>query len=595
MRARGGPLAVGCLAVLLASFPSRAMASAAPLNVIPFPGTPDASPTTGVIFSALRPSELRSVLVTGSRSGEHSGQLEALPAGAGTVFVPHPAFTPGETVRVSAELSSASAGTASGDPGATRLSFSFSVGSSAGFPVSAGMGLAQSGGWMSASGVGPTQHFHSAPGLRPPRLTVTPDPDRSSGDMFVAPVNSPQPGPMILDSQGRLVWWHPVTDTEATNFAVQQYQGRPVLTWWQGEVPAPGEDVIMSRSYRTVAVVHAGDGYQAELHEFQITPRGAAFITCFAPAFTNLTSVGGPSNGGVIDGVIQEVDIRTGKVLWEWHALGHVPLDASHTPYVKNQFYDFFHLNSIQQLRDGNLLISARNTWSVYEISRSTGKVIWTLGGKYSNFKMGPGTNFEWQHDARLQDHTLSLLDDAATPQEERQSSAKYLKVDPTARTVSLVRRFTHTPPVLATASGGVQTLPNHNSFVSWGAVPEFSEFTPGGRQIFNGSFALGVWTYRAFRFPWIGQPSTRPSVALSSASHGWLRVYASWNGATQVAAWRVLGGAGPHDLKSLGRTAGWSGFETSIAVPAGPRYLAVQALNRTGRVLAVSAPVRSS
>jgi Arylsulfotransferase (ASST) len=606
--AREGLLVLGCLAALGASLSGSARAqvpgggpaaadraASGALRVVPFPGTPDTSPSTDVIFLTLHPSELRSVRVTGSRSGGHPGRLEPLPAGAGTAFVPARPFALGETVQVNAQLRSPQAGDAPGHPGATRVRYSFGVSASPPGIDARPSPRGQPGGWLSASGVGPTQQFRSAPDLHPPPMTVSADPDRGSGDIFVAPVNSPQVGPMILDARGRLLWWHPVTQLESTNLAVQRYHGQAVLTWWQGNVPAPGEDVIMSRSYRTVAVVHGGNGYQAELHEFQITPRGTAFITCFAPAYTNLTSVGGPPSGGVIDGLIQEVDIRTGKVLWEWHALGHVPLNASYTRYSKKSFYDFFHLNSIQQLPNGNLVISARNTWAVYEISRSTGRVIWTLGGKYSDFKMGRGTRFEWQHDARLHGHALTLLDDAADPQRESQSSAKELNIDSAARTVSLVRRFTHNPPLLSSASGSTQTLPNRNVFVGWGAQPQFSEYTPGGQQIFNASFALGVWTYRAFRFPWHGQPRTRPSLAVAGVggSGGRVRVFASWNGATQVAAWRVLGGRRPGALRPL-RVAQWSGFETRIDLGTRPRYLAVRALNAHGGVLGSSRTVSS-
>src|SRR6202035_880406 len=179
-------------------------------------------------------------------------------------------------------------------------------------------------------------------------------------------------------------------------------------------------------------------------HEFQITPQGTALLDAPSFAQADLTSVGGPSNGSVLDDVIQEVDIKTGQVLWEWHAFGHVPLSASYYAYSPSQgFYDYFHLNSIQQLPNGNLLISARHTWSVYEISRQTGKIIWTLGGKHPSFIMGPGTNFEWQHAARLHDGVLSLFDDGSYPPEEVQSSAKYLRVDTQNRTVTLIRSFT--------------------------------------------------------------------------------------------------------------------------------------------------------
>ncbi len=444
-----------------------------------------------------------------------------------------------------------------------------------------------------------TLSFHSAPGLRPPRLTVSPDPDRSSGDIFLTPFSSPQVGPMIVDSQGRLVWFRPLSQGEALDLQVQRYQGRPVLTWWQGPLSlghgtiyGVGEDVIANSSYQTVAVVRAGHGYSADLHEFQITPQGTALLDAYVPVHRNLTGFGGPANGTVLDCVIQELNIRTGKVLWEWHSLGHVPLSASYSPVARSptNWFDYFHLNSIQQLSDGNLLISSRNTWAIYEISRSTGKVLWRLGGKRSSFSMGPGTNFEWQHDARLHQHGLvSLFDDASAPPEETQASAKLLRLDTRTMTARLVARYPHSPPLLPGLAGNAQLLPNHNVFVGWGGSPDFSEYTPGGRQIFNGTFPAGIGSYRAFRFPWTGSPRTRPALAVALAKNGTLVVYASWNGATQVTGWRVLGGSRPGGLHGLGPVHPKTGFETAVAVHAQPKYLAVQALASDHKLLATS------
>lgn len=566
------------------------------LRVIPFPGTPDASAGTQVIFSALRPSELRSVSVTGSVSGLHRGRLAPLPADAGTAFAPARRFTPGETVVVVARLSSPKAGTTSGDPGAERLRFSFRVAT----PVSPRASRPHA---RSAedhvrgltTGHGPTQTFHSEPGLHPPALRLTHNPDRSSGDIFLAPENSPQTGPMILNPQGQLVWFAP--NGSGGDFAVQHYEGHPVLTWWQGQivngqVVNPSEDVIADSSYRTVADVHAGYGYPTDLHDFQLTARGTAYLDSPVLTQASLKSVGGPAKGTVVDYVLQEVDVRTGKVLWAWHALGHVPIDASYMPYSRRESsYDFFHLNSIEQLPNGNLLISARDTWAVYEISRQTGRVIWTLGGKDSSFKMGPGTNFEWQHDARMAGRTLSLFDDAGYPPEERQSSAKFLRLDLRRKRASLIHRYTHFPPVISGSGGNVQALPNGNVFVDWGNQPQFSEYTPGGQQIFNLRLPLGVGTYRAFRFPWVGRPDTPPSLALSPRPGGRVTAYASWNGATQAVAWRVLGGPTSRQLRRLGVTARHRGFETTIDVPSEPRYFAVEALSRSGKVLGTSTP----
>jgi Arylsulfotransferase (ASST) len=571
------------LPALAAALLGHPAAAGAALHVIPFPRTPDASRFSHIIFSSLRPSELLSVKVVGSSSGQHTGHFVSLPDRSGTAFLPNQPFTGGERVRVIAMLSSPTAGTASGDPGATSLRFSFTVSLP---PARAGAARAHRDGsnhLTATSRRPPTQSFHSAPSLHPPLITATRDPDRTSGDIFLTPTHTPQLGPLILDGRGRLVWFlH--TPNYAANLEVQRYQDQPVLTWWQGASFSNGEAVIMNRSYRTVRILHGAEGYPVDIHDFQLTPQGTAFIDSYVQVRRDLSGAGGPKQGTVLDCLVQELDIRTGQLLWEWHALGHVPLSAGYTPTP----YDFFHLNSIQQLPNGNLLVSARDTWSVYEIDKQTGRVIWTLGGRYSSFKMGPGTNFEWQHDAHLEGNTLSLFDDADRPQEERQSSAKVLRLHMASRTVSLIRRYRHSPPVLSPVIGSTQILPGGNVFVGWGKQPYFSEFTPSGEAIFNGEMPLGVTSYRAFRFPWHARPLTRPSLAVAPQGKGKLTLYTSWNGATEVSAWRVRGGSAPGQLRIMARVRR-SGFETAIVLHSRPRYVAVQALSAHGKVLGTS------
>ena len=282
-------------------------------------------------------------------------------------------------------------------------------------------------------------------------------------------------------------------------------------------------------------------------------------------------------------------------MIWEWHALGHVPVNDSYEPYVAGQRYDYFHLNSIQQLPDGNILISSRDTWTVYLIDKATGNIIWQLGGKDSSFQIGTGANFEWQHDATLQKRgrLLTVFDDANDPKEESQSRALKLHLNTTEHQATLVHQYLHSPPTLASSQGSVQILPDGNVFVGWGSKPYFSEYTPSGTQLFSGSFVSPVASYRAYRFPWFGKPLQPPAIAVTSATTaGEDDVYASWNGATQVANWQVLvstSASGP--FVPQGSPAAWSGFETEIQT-ANANYFEVQALNSHGDVLGTSAAV---
>jgi Arylsulfotransferase (ASST) len=548
-----------------------------------------------VIFSSLQPSEIASVSVVGSRSGGHGGRLVALPAGAGTAFVPQHQFTSGERVSVTAQLRSPADGTASGASGASQLRFSFGVSAPARVRQFADAALARASGPLARASGPLSRNFVSAPRLHPPLVSFSADNDHHSGDIFISPNHTPQVGPMIINGLGKLVWFSPQS-ASAFNLEVQHYQGQPVLTWWQGNVVgigygAHGEDVIMNRSYHQVAVLHAGNGYSSDLHEFQLTRQGTALIDAYVPEKANLSSVGGSSNGTVLDCVIQELDIKTGKLLWEWHSLGHIPLSASErTPgSFGAKPYDYFHLNSIEQLPDGNLMVSARNTWALYKINRTTGQVMWTLGGKQNNFHEGPGTDFYWQHDAHIQGNNLTVFDDAwdgvSGQQKESESSAKVMSINIGARTLSLTRRFTHYPPLITGAEGSVQLLPKGNVFVGWGSDPHFSEYGVHGKQVVDGSLPLGTNTYRAYRFPWTATPTTKPSVAIVPVDNGNLKVYQSWNGATQVTSWRVLGGSSSSSLGSFSNTR-LTGFETQETLHSEPAMIEVQALGSGGKVV---------
>jgi hypothetical protein len=233
---------------------------------------------------------------------------------------------------------------------------------------------------------------------------------------------------------------------------------------------------------------------------------------------------------------------------------------------------------------DGDLLVSARNTCAVYKIARTTGELLWTLGGRRSDFRMGAGTRFCFQHDARrVSDGVISLFDNAAgPPQLRRQSRAILLDVDESARTARLRRTYQHPGRFLAPNQASARVQPNGNMFVGWGAVPVFSEFSPDGRLLLNGVIASGKGSYRAVRSPWTGRPASSPSVATQRRGAR-LVVWASWNGATEVARWEVLAGSAPHALSAV-RTVERTGFETVVSLPATPAHVAVRALDGTGR-----------
>ncbi len=447
------------------------------------------------------------------------------------------------------------------------------------------------------------QAFRSRPDLRPPPVAVgggaTASAAANDGYAFLAPtpLGQAQVGPLIVDPAGEVIWFRPMGGGHwAMNFQVQEYRGEPVLTWWEGRVINPGygqgEGVIFDSSYREVARVRAGNGRSADLHEFQLTPQCTALITCYPRTVrADLSSIGGPKNGQVQDSVIQEIDVESGRVLFEWRGLDH--LKVSETYVGPGGLCDYLHANSIDVTPDGHLLVSARHTWTVYKLNRHTGRVMWRLGGKRSDFALGHGTRFSWQHDARmLSADEVTLFDDGAGAQRtEPDSRGIVLTLDHRQRRVRLTRAYHNPRPVLAWAMGSMQTLADGNVVIGWGTAPVMSEFTAAGAQLARMQMPPGRNSYRAFRLPWSGTPVTPPAVAARAAAGG-TTVYASWNGATGVAGWEVAVGPSPAALTTV-TVAPRHGFETAIVVPGAAGYAAVMALDAAGRRLASSRPIR--
>jgi hypothetical protein len=448
--------------------------------------------------------------------------------------------------------------------------------------------------------------FRSRPDLSPPAVDVTTKAQHTApGYIFVASKNGPeedgpgQDGAMIVDNHGQPVWFRPLQneDKDTFDFKVQRYWGQPVLTWWEGVHTGfgQGEYVIADSSYREVTRVHAGNGYRGDHHEFLITPQNTALLTIYGWVGADLSSVGGSKDGVVMDGIVQEVGIETGEVLFEWHSLDHVAFDESDAKPPKNGGwpFDYFHINSIDVDQDGNLLISARRTSTVYKIDRKSGEIIWRLGGKKSDFEMGPGTRTRYQHDARRQpDGTITIFDNGGV-KTEKQSYGLVLELDENKMTATLVRTYAHPNGQVAGTQGSMQVLPNGNVFIGWGSDTIFSEFSGDGDLLFNASFPPEVESYRAFRFPWSGQPSDVPAVVAEPSPDDKVTVYASWNGATEVTTWQVLTGPGPDRLRPVGAAVPRDGFETAILVHTTDPYVGVQARGRSGRVLGTSKPIK--
>jgi hypothetical protein len=516
---------IGALLVLAAT------AATGPVNAFPMPGADTALRGTEISLRGVTPSQVGAVSVTGSRSGAHAGTLRAHPDGKGTSFVPAAPFQAGERVTVRTTLPLR---------GATAGDYSFTI-ARGDYQVSTRTGERRVPRPRKGS-----YHAYRSDATKTPRLVVTRSRrGRAAGYLFLNTGSSdarPRPdGVLIADDRGRPVWFQPrEPGTKVFNVAVQQYGGRPVLTYWRGSFAAGwgyGEYVVLDESYREVAHIVALGGNRADIHEMTITPEGTALVPSYSAV----------RRGGreVLDNVIQEIDIATGRLLFEWHSLDAIKLSESRDRPQGGKPFDYFHLNSIEVGPDGNLLISARNTCAVYELDRETGAVNWRLGGEKSDFRMARGTRFCRQHDARWAGGgTMTLFDNHVDRvRDGGESRGLRLSVNQRRKRVTLLRGYPHPRHLAAANKGSTRQLANGNLLVGWGAVPTITEFTRHGGIVFDAHFAKADdGSYRAIRARWHGRPATQPRAAADRRGDRTV-VWASWNGATDVARWQVLAG----------------------------------------------------
>ena len=486
---------------------------------------------------------------------------------------------------------------------AAFVALAFAVGGSHGAPL----------GSYTTSGA---YSYASAPDLHPPvvRATMPSATGKlSPGDIFTAnfyDLNHPpmvgQSGPLILDKRLQPVWFEPVPKADvAGNLSLQVYDGKPVLTWWQGVITntgatESGEDVIVDQSYRPVATLHATNGWVLTLHELLI--RGhTAWVTANKNIPMNLSKLGGAYNGALIDSAVQEYDLRTGKLVSSWDALEHIPLSDSRASLPTNGFpWDAYHVNSIYLPGDGTFVVSMRNTWAAYKVNTATRAIEWTLGGRHSSFKLGSGADFQWQHNVVVypgsplvtlfDDHCCQITGGGTYVSPTAPSRGLVLKLDERSHTATLAGQYSHGTHFDSEYMGSIEPLPNGNEFVGWGSAPFFSEYDASGNTLLDARLPGSDITYRATVEPWVGKPSQPPSGAARRAG-GRTVVYASWNGATEVSTWRVLGAGTSGGLTQIAE-APRSGFETAIAVTRqGDKTFRVQALDADGRPIGTSRP----
>jgi len=337
----------------------------------------------------------------------------------------------------------------------------------------------------------------------------------------------------------------------------------------------------------------------ADLHDFLLLPNGNALLMAYDAQSIDMSKiVQGGKPGALVTGlIIQELDASK-NVIFEWRSWDHFSIFDSTSDLTADKV-DLVHGNALAVANDGNLLLSSRNQSEITKINLHTGKVMWRLGGKAGMFQLVDGEPFAFQHDVRqLPNGDITVFDNQGSPDNPAPSHGLIYRVDPVSKTARKIWSYTHDPEVFATFMGNTQVLPDGNVFLSWGspstkgpyAYVSMTEVSPQGQTLFEMSFDKPYVSYRAFRFPWQAVPATKPDLAYMAHADQLTLGY-SWNGATDVAGYRVFGGQAPDVLNEL-QTVDNSDFEMQSqfsGLPSSECYFQVAALDSNGAQIARS------
>ncbi len=439
-----------------------------------------------------------------------------------------------------------------------------------------------------------------------PAITVTrPAANTAPGLIFAGTFSVAAPGVssylMILDNAGQPVYYQKLPNNVSFDFKALP---DGTLSYFDNQRAA---FVILDSTYHEVAAVRAGSAVTAlDGHELQLLKNGHYLILAGQNVTVDMSHYvnGGNPQAQVLQQIIQEVD-RAGNLYWEWPILQHVPVTATNQSLTAANI-DYSHCNAIEDDTldtSGNVLLSCRHLDSIMKINRSTGQILWRLGGKENNFHFiaGPGIspneplNFYYQHDIRrLPNGHISLFDNHNNPGPTNSRVLEYA-LDEQTMTATLVRALHHAPDVFSPFMGNAQLLPNGNTMVGWGGnlTPSLTEYHADGSPAFEVDFADPLVSYRAFRFPWTGHPIWPPALVLRPAAGGVTLTF-SWNGATDVASYRILGGAtvaAAHLLKEQPKAAGFETAATLTGADAAYCVYQVVPVNGQGQAQVASLP----
>lgn len=432
----------------------------------------------------------------------------------------------------------------------------------------------------------------------------------------MAPYQSYQNSAAIYQSDGTLIWYGfgLSTANNVHDFRVCQYNGTDHLCFFEGEQYegyARGQAVVLDTTLKPVTTVSSLNGRAPiDQHEFNIINNtGSALVTIYQPQPYDLSAFNiTDGQGWIEDCLFQDINTTTNELMFEWSAIEHVALTESYVDPNQSEVagtgfsplspWDYFHINAVDKSEDGDYLISSRHTSTLFKINGTDGSIIWRCGGKLSDFELLNGLNWSYQHDARWVQSSdtvdiISFFDNASNGfNKSADHSAGYIiSIDHGTNTVDLVNNYPAPEDLtISDSQGNLQILnpsnwSDSNVFLGWGSQPTVTEQTSDGTIIYRAAVAAdGKMNYRGYKFNITIMPHDSPALYTYSQDGNSSTVYyMSWNGATELARWRIYGRAGCDDDWTLVDEVDKTDFETNYTSQGYQEFGMVEAVGANG------------
>ena len=281
----------------------------------------------------------------------------------------------------------------------------------------------------------------------------------------------------LMDQNGYISWYTDGKSTSVINFQYHPlHQKFSYATF--GDTITDAKFVILDSNFNKIDSIQPTAGAFNDMHDILILDNGNYLIMGYKNSVIDLSAYTfngspGSANTTLKDAIIQEFDTNH-NLVFEWNSVDHIhPSDyIDGYSYNVNNF-DYVHINAFEIDDDGNILVSMRHTDAIYKINKTTGNLMWTLGGKSNQFTfINDNNGFSGQHDIRrLSNGNISLFDNANNQPTPKRSRGKEYTLDTVSMTCTKVYQYTYTPSFYARAMGNFQTNNNGDRLIGYGMV----------------------------------------------------------------------------------------------------------------------------